>query len=479
MPKSDSPLPFFLAGKWLTSDDSVAIFSPWDSSRAGTIAIASPADLETAISKAVSVQDELSGTPRYRRAKWCADIARHISKTGEELAQLITRESGKPLQYARAEVARAVTTFTLASEEATRLSGEQVPLDIAAATQDAWGFTLRVPRGPVAAIAPFNYPLNLVAHKIAPAIASGCAVILKPAPQTPLTALKLAEIIAEVGMPEGSVSIMPMANETAEAMVRDDRVAVLSFTGSAPVGWHLKSISGRKSVLLELGGNAPAIVLDDADTEYAATKLSIAGFAAAGQVCIKAQRLLIHEAIYEDFIQKFLLKVKSIKSGNPHESDTIVGPVIDSKSADRIQAWVDEAITQGAKSLLEFHRDGNVISPVILTDTTQQMKVECDEVFGPVVVIKKIRGLDAAIDIANDSAFGLQAGVFTSNVNSIRETAQRLKFGGVIFNDSPMLRVDNFPYGGSRQSGLGREGVKYSMQEFTESRMIVVRFPGS
>jgi glyceraldehyde-3-phosphate dehydrogenase (NADP+) len=270
-----------------------------------------------------------------------------------------------------------------------------------------------------------------------------------------------------------------MANETAEAMVRDDRLAVLSFTGSAPVGWHLKSISGRKSVLLELGGNAPAIVLDDADTEYAATKLSIAGFAAAGQVCIKAQRLLIHEAIYEDFIQKFLSKVKSIKSGNPHEPDTIVGPVIDSKSADRIQAWVDEAITQGAKSLLEFHRDGNVISPVILTDTTHQMKVECDEVFGPVVVIKKIRGLDAAIDIANDSAFGLQAGVFTSNVNSIRETAQRLKFGGVIFNDSPMLRVDNFPYGGSRQSGLGREGVKYSMQEFTESRMIVVRFPGS
>lgn len=469
------PTPLFLAGEYVETTKTDEVLNPWDNQLVGLVCLAENDQLETATAAAVNAAAGFFRLPRHEKSKICRRVAAGIESAAEELAALITRESGKPIHYARGEVSRAVITFNLAADEALRFIGEALPLDISKAGEGLVGNGHRVPRGSVAAISPFNFPLNLVAHKIAPALAVGCPVILKPAPQTPLTALRLANILHDAGVPTGAVSVLPMSNETAERMVRDDRMGVLSFTGSAKVGWHLKSISGHKQVLLELGGNAPAIVHEDADLDDAAKKLATASFAAAGQVCIKAQRLLVHRAIYDEFQVKLLAETEKLGVGDPANPDTVVGPLIDEKSADRILEWVAEARAAGAKMLCGGTREGNVVWPILLEDTPPHLKCSNEEIFGPVTTLQPYDSIDEAITIANNTRYGLQAGIFTFDVRVIDRAAAGLEYGGIIINDSPMIRVDNFPYGGTKDSGLGREGVRYAMEEFTQWKVIIRR----
>lgn len=465
----------FIAGEWVTSPDTAEVKNPYSNEVTGRVCIARDEHLEQATAAAQGAVADFSRLPRHVKSDYCQKIADGIAENGEKLARLITAESGKPIQYARAEVTRAATTFTIASHEALRFAGEVVPLDISAASEKHSAVTQYVPSGPVAAISPFNFPLNLVAHKIAPAIAVGCTVVLKPAPQTPLTALYLARVMEGAGVPPGAVSVLPMEIATAEKMVRDERFGTLSFTGSAAVGWQLKAIAGRKKVLLELGGNAPAIVHEDADIAYAVERLVQSSFAAAGQVCIKSQRLLVHQGIGEKFAADFVQAARRVKCGDPTSDDTVVGPVIDEKSADRIEQWINEAVEGGAKVLLEGKRCGNTIAPTILTDVPPDARCRTEEIFGPVVIIDLYGNLPEAIARANSTKYGLQAAVFSHDVRVLEQCARDLEYGGVILNDSPMFRVDNFPYGGIKQSGLGREGVHYAMREYCDIKTVILR----
>jgi glyceraldehyde-3-phosphate dehydrogenase (NADP+) len=407
----------------------------------------------------------------------CRAIADRIQANAESIAQLITAESAKPLRFARAEVARAVSTFTLAAAEALRFpNGEILPLDVIASGEGYHGHFVRVPAGPVLGICPFNFPLNLVAHKVAPALAVGCPVVIKPAPQAPLTALYLGSFFLDAARETGSdprlLQVAPLSVQTAQYLAESPAFALLSFTGSAAVGWHLKSTCGQKRITLELGGNAPAIVHSDADLHHAVTRCTLGAFASAGQVCIKVQRILVHRPIYADFRTALLDRAATVAVGDPADPNTIVGPVIDARSADRITTWVDEAIAEGASSLLLRRREGNTIWPVILEHVPPQSRIACEEVFGPVVTLEPYDTFDQAIALANSSPYGLQAGVFTSSLQLAHQAATDLEFGGVIINDVPMFRVDNFPYGGVKSSGLGREGVRYAMEDMTELRMI-------
>lgn len=465
----------FVAGGWEASPETAEVKNPFNNEVIGRVSIARHEHLEQATAAAHGAVADFSRLPRHVKSDYCRKIADGITENADELARLITAESGKPIQYARAEVVRAVTTFTIASHEALRFAGEVVPLDIAAASEKHSAVTQYVPSGPVAAISPFNFPLNLVAHKIAPAIAVGCPIVLKPAPQTPLTALYLAKLIEQAKLPPGAVSVLSMEIPTAESMVRDERFGTLSFTGSAAVGWQLKEIAGRKKVLLELGGNAPAIMHEDADIGYAVERLVQSSFAAAGQVCIKSQRLLVHQGIGEKFVADFVRAAKAIKCGDPTSDDTVVGPVIDEKSAERIELWVSEAVTARAKVLLEGKRSGNIIAPTILTDVPPDARCRTEEVFGPVVIIDYYASVPEAIASANNTKYGLQAAVFSRDVRVLEQCARDLEYGGVILNDSPMFRVDNFPYGGIKQSGLGREGVRYAMREYCDIKTVISR----
>lgn len=465
----------FVAGHWIECGEQVPIRNPWNGETVANVSHATSKELEHATVAALDAATDFRLQPRHARSHLCRQIADGIAKQSDVFADLITRESGKPIQYARGEVQRAITTFTLASHEALTFAGEVLPLDISARTEKYRGASERVPLGIVAAISPFNFPLNLVAHKIAPALAVGCPVILKPAPQTPLTALLLAEIMEQADLPPGVLSVLPMANETAEQMVRDDRLRVLSFTGSARVGWYLKSISGRKKVLLELGGNAPAIVHEDTEISHAVDRLIPGSFAAAGQVCIKAQRLLIHSKIYDDFVHGFVSATRDVVAGDPANQETIVGPLIDDKSAERVMDWIDEAVAGGAKILCGGEREGAVVSPTVLADVAANSKCITEEIFGPVVVVQRYDDIDEAIQLANDTQYGLQAALFTFDSRIMEQVIRDLRYGGIIINDSPMVRVDNYPYGGSKNSGLGREGVRYAMMEYTEPKVVVMR----
>lgn len=439
--------------------------------------MASPILLERAIDAAAAVSREQFRLPRYKKSEQCQKVAEALAASKEEFAQLIVRESGKPLQYARGEVDRAVITFKLAASEAMTFVGEQLPLEISPAGEGLTGYTERVPMGPVAAIAPFNFPLNLVAHKIAPALAVGVPIILKPARQTPLTALRLAEVIHEAGVLPGSVSVMPMNDELAEALVKDDHLGVFSFTGSAKVGWFLKPRAGRKRVLLELGGNAPAIVHTDADFGWAVQRLSAAGFAAAGQVCIKAQRIYIQQSRYAEFRDKYVAAARELPVGDPSDPATVVGPLIDSAAADRVMQWVAEAADAGAKVLTGHTRKGNVVHPTVLEHVPPDHHCAREEIFGPVVLLQPYENVEEAIRLANASDYGLQAALFTFDTRMMDEMADGLDFGGVIINDSPMVRLDNYPYGGAKYSGIGREGVRYTMEEYTQPKAIIRRRP--
>jgi acyl-CoA reductase-like NAD-dependent aldehyde dehydrogenase len=452
------------------------VTSPFDGRRIGRIALATAADVEAAITAAQSAFVELRRWPRLERRDLLDRVSRTLARERRSLAALMTADSGKPVTQALAEVDRAVLTFSFAADEARRFGGELVPMDVDARARDMTGLVQRFPIGPIAAISPFNFPLNLAAHKVAPALAVGSAVVLKPPPQAPLTAFRLAEILAECGAPAGALNVLPMEVPLAEHLATDSRFALLSFTGSARVGWHLKSVAGRKRVLLELGGNAAAVVHQDAhDLEWVAERLATGAFAYAGQVCIKVQRILVHRAIWRRFARRFVEASADLAAGDPADPATVLGPMIDSAAAERVQAWVGEAESAGARVLLRGRRRGSVLRPTILTDVPPRLKVEREEVFGPVATLTPYRDWDRALARVNDTAYGLQAGVFTADLGRALHAFASLEVGGVIVNDYPTFRVDHYPYGGVKDSGLGREGVRYAMEEMSQPKMLVMR----
>lgn len=466
--------PFIIGGEHRTSAEKVEIRNPYNQEVIAAVNYASAHDAQEAIARAASAFEMTRQWPSYRRADVLRRVANELTERKEELAELITLEAGKPIRDARTEVARAIQTFTVASEEARRLGGELLPLDWLAGSENRWAVVRRFPIGPILGITPFNFPLNLVAHKVAPALASGNPIIIKPAPQTPLSALRLGEIVYEAGWPEGGLSVLPCSNDVAGLMLTDERIKKLSFTGSAAVGWVLKAQVPKKKVTLELGGNAAVIVHEDADLDWAAKRCVQGGFAYAGQTCISVQRIYAHEAVYEPFLERLLEGVRNLVVGNPRDEKTDVGPMISVAAAERAESWIREAVQAGAKVLIGGERSGAFLMPTVLTDVAPEMKVSCEEVFAPVVIVNRYADFDEAIRQVNSSRYGLQAGIFTRNVNRIFHAYQAIDVGGLIINDVPTYRADHMPYGGVKDSGFGREGVRSAIEEMTEPRVLVL-----
>ncbi|MEJ7747704.1 MAG: aldehyde dehydrogenase family protein, partial [Candidatus Limnocylindrales bacterium] len=443
------PQPIFLAGRWVESPNILEISNPADpSTPAGTTFTASEAQYEEAVEAAVAAFEVTRRLPAYERGRILREISAGIHDRREELGRLLATEAGKPIRDALVEVDRAVLTFRLGAEEAERMTGELIPLDLMPSSRDRVGITRRFPIGPIAAISPFNFPLNLAAHKLSPAIASGNSIVLKPPSKDPLTMLAVAEIVEAAGAPAGSVSILPMTRELGDRMVADDRFKLLTFTGSPSVGWRMKERAGKKKVVLELGGNAGVIIDRSADLDWAVKRTLVGAFAYAGQVCISVQRMFVHEAIWDAFMERFLAGVASLKVGDPLDPATDVGPMVDGDQASRTQRWVDEAIALGGTVLAGGRADGSFFPPTVLTDVPVAAQVCSNEAFAPLVVAFKFADLDEAIRRVNDSMFGLQTGVFTNDLAGAWRAFGELEVGGVIVNDIPTYRIDHMPYGG-------------------------------
>ncbi len=468
---------YFLDGKWMTSGERIDVRSPFDGAVVGSTFRASAADAEAAVKASVRAFQVTRKLPGFEKQRILRAISDGIRERLEEFAALIALEAGKPLKTARGEVDRGVFTFSVAAEESLRIGGEWLPLDWQSATADRAGIVRRFALGPILAITPFNFPLNLVAHKVAPAIAAGCTIVLKPAPQTPLTSLLLAEVIEKSGYTPGAFNVLPLANADSERLVADDRLKMLSFTGSVPVGWALKAKAGKKKVTLELGGNAAVIVHSDADVKTAAEKCVAGGFSYAGQSCISVQRIFVQRSIYPDFLARVLDGVRKLKVGNPSDESTDVGPMISEDAARRAETWIREAAAAGAKVEIGGTREGTVLAPTVLTGTGRDMKVSCQEVFAPVVNVEPYDEFGDAIRMVNDSPFGLQAAVFTNNTKLLFKAFDELEVGGVIADDMSSFRIDHMPYGGVKDSGIGREGLRYAIEEMTEPRILVLRLP--
>lgn len=466
--------PFIVGSEKKKSKIKKDIINPYTNEVIAVVNLAERSEVETSISVAQSAFQETKNLPSYKRAQILETTSNILSLRKEELARLMTSESGKPIMYSRTELDRAIFTFKYASEESKRIGGETIPLDIAAHSEKRFGIVKNFPIGPILAITPFNFPLNLVAHKVAPCIATGNSMVLKPAPQAPLLALILGEIVLEAGAPAGMVNILPTTNELAEEMVKDDRFKMLTFTGSANVGWYLKSIAGKKKVVLELGGNAAVIVDKTAELVQSAKRIALGAFGQAGQSCIKVQRIYIHEEVADLFTKNFIESTKSIKFGNPLGNDTVIGPLIDKAAADRVEMWIHEAIGGGAELLAGGKRKGLLIEPTILTNTQNDMKVVCEEIFGPVVTLHTFKNIKDAISEVNASRYGLQAGIFSNDLKNVLHAYENLEVGGVIVNDFPTYRIDHMPYGGIKDSGIGREGIRYAIEEMMEKKLLVV-----
>ena len=462
-----------IGGKWRVSSEEMEVLNPYNGEAVGVVYRATADDIEEATTTAVKAWETTRKLPLFKREEILRNISSGIEKRKEELARTICLEAGKPISLARMEVSRAVNTFRIGAEEAKRIGGELIPLDLLPRGQNRVSITRRYPLGPVIAISPFNFPLNLIAHKMAPCIASGNSMVLKPSSSTPLTALILAEIVLEAGFPPQGLSVLPCRPELAEKMVVDDRFKLLTFTGSSEVGWRLKGIAGKKRTLLELGGNAGVIIHRDADLDYAAERCVMGGFSYAGQICISVQRVYVQEEVYLSFKEKFLKRVKEIKVGDPRDETTLSGPVIDDGAANRIMEWIEEARNHGATLLTGGEREGRVIQPTVLSDVDPHLKISCQEVFGPVVLLATYKDFEEAVASVNDSIYGLQAGVFTKDVNSIFYAFDEIEVGGILINDVPTWRIDHMPYGGVKDSGMGREGLKYAIEEMTELRLLI------
>jgi len=448
--------------------------NPWDDREVGTVELADAKTVEQAVLAAQEGFRLSRKLSAYERADALEAVADGLQSERESLAQLITAETGKPIQFSRIEVDRAVFTFEVAAEEAKRIGGEVLPLDLASASAGRFGITRRFPLGIILCISPFNFPLNLVAHKVAPAMAAGNAFILKPAPQAPLTALRLGTIIAQSGYPRSAVNVLAATNEVASNLVADERIAMLSFTGSAQVGWHLKSISGRKKILLELGGNAGVIVDRDVPVAETARKNAFGAFVSAGQVCIKVQRIYIHEAIFEEYLREFVSAATEMKCGDPSDANTVVGPLIDDGAAKRMLEWISEAAAGGATVHCGGRREGKIIHPTVLTNAPGSCKAVTDEIFGPVATLHPFREFADAIAGVNGSRYGLQAGIFSNNFKHILASFNEIEVGAVVINDNPTYRIDHMPYGGMKQSGFGREGIRYAVEAMTEPKLMVI-----
>ncbi|MEE9442297.1 MAG: aldehyde dehydrogenase family protein [candidate division Zixibacteria bacterium] len=462
----------YLAGKWVSSKNKIRVESPYDDSHVGTVAAASEKDYTRAIDVARKAFETTRNLPCYVRERICQDIADGILKNKEKLARTMTMEMGKTIRDARAEVDRAANCFHVAAEEAKRVGGEIMDLDWVPGSEERIGLVRRFPVGVVAGISPFNFPLNLVAHKIAPAIASGCPIVLKPASKTPIAALMLAEIIDKTELPKGALSILPGSSRESSPLIKDPRVKVITFTGSSPVGWWIKDNSGDKRTVLELGGNAGVAVADDADVDFAVTRLIYGAFGQAGQSCISVQRIFVHEKVYNKFIRKFRAAIKKIRMGNPLNEKTDVGPMVDIESAKRTEKWINEAVAGGAKLLAGGKRRKRMMQPTLLGNVKMSMNVCSQEAFAPLAVVFKYRNFKTMINQVNNSEFGLQAGLFTQRIKDIFYAFKYIEAGGVIINDIPTYRVDHMPYGGVKKSGMGREGIKYGIEDMTEMKLL-------
>ena len=473
------PHPIYLAGRWVESDDLLQVANPADAANpAGSTFHATPEQYEEAVNAAVKAFEVTRTLPAYERGRALREISAGIKARREELGRLISLEAGKPIRDALIEVDRATLTFRLAAEEAERMVGEVIPLDLNVASKGRVGITRRFPAGPVAGISPFNFPLNLAAHKVAPAIAAGCSIVLKPPSKDPLTMLTVAEIIDGVGLPEGAVSILPMSRELGDRMVADERFKLLTFTGSPSVGWRMKERAGKKKVVLELGGNAGVIVDRTADLDWAVKRILVGAFTYSGQVCISVQRIYLHEEIREAFMEKFLAGVGQLRQGDPLDAATDIGPMVDEAAASRTQRWVDEAVELGAKVRAGGKANGTFFPPTVLENVPLTAQVCSNEAFAPVVVVFGFTDFADAIRQVNDSFFGLQTGVFTNDLANAWQGFGELEVGGVIVNDVPTYRIDHMPYGGVKDSGLGREGIRWAMDDMTEIRIMVLAQPG-
>ena len=462
-----------IGGEWVETGAWIEVRSPYSGEVVGRVAEGGAAEARTALDAAEAAMRE--PLPAHKRAEILVRVAGQLGRRHDEVAQTICAEAGKPMKAARVEASRAMSTFTFAAVEARKLAGEMVPMDASQAGAGKLGFTIRRPIGIVGAISPFNFPLNLVAHKVAPALAAGCATVLKPATQTPLSALLLAELLTEAGLPPGWLNVVVgPASEIGDVLVGDDRVKLITFTGSSGVGWGIAERAAKKRVKLELGNATPVIVGADADLDEAAQKLAANAFSFAGQSCISVQRIYVEGDAYDGFVERFVPRVEALRLGDPADEETDVGPVIDEASRDRVLEWIDEARGLGAEVLSGGDVVDGLIGPTVIAQAPPQAKVSCEEVFGPVVTVSRVESLDEAIELANSTRYGLQAGIFTRDVKAALRAANELEFGGVTVNEAPTFRADQMPYGGVKDSGNTREGPAWAVREMTEERLVVL-----
>jgi acyl-CoA reductase-like NAD-dependent aldehyde dehydrogenase len=465
---------FLLDGHWIAQGELHEIRAPYDGEVVGTVVYGTRKHAEAAVAAAVKAFETTRRLPAYERQRVLRFVAEALVARKDEFTTLLAREAGKPLKQARGEVERAIATFSIAAEESTRINGEVLPLDTAPAATGRWGIVKRFPLGPISAITPFNFPLNLVAHKLAPAIACGCTVVLKPPPQDPLSALMLAELVQQAGWPDGALNVLNLSNEDAAPLITDERIKLLSFTGSTAAGWELKKKAGKKRVVLELGGNAGCIVHGDADLKHAADRCATGGFGYAGQTCISVQRIFVERKAMAEFTGHLVAAARALKTGDPLDASTDIGPMIREADAVRAVEWIEEAVAGGARLLCGGQRHGSFVQPTVLTGSKPGMRVNCLEVFAPVVTVEPYEDFNDALRRVNDSPWGLQAGLFARDARLIFRAFEELQVGGVIAGDIPTWRMDQMPYGGVKDSGLGREGLRYAIEEMTERKLLVM-----
>jgi acyl-CoA reductase-like NAD-dependent aldehyde dehydrogenase len=469
--------PYYLANDARMPNTDLAVTDKFSGEVATRVALADAAAIDEAIGAAAAAQPAMERMPPYERQDVLNHCVEQFRARHEELSVALCIEAGKPIKDARGEVTRLIDTFRVAAEESVRISGEVLNLEISARARGYRGMTRRVPIGPCSFISPFNFPLNLAAHKVAPAIAAGCTFVLKPASRTPIGAIVIGEVLAETNLPKGAFSILPCSRDGADLFTTDERLKLLSFTGSPDVGWDLKARAGKKAVVLELGGNAACIVDEDADLSDAVQRIVFGAFYQSGQSCISVQRIIVHQTRYDEFKQQFCDQVSRLPMGNPRDEETFIGPMIDEKEARRLEGWIDEASQRGANVLCGGQREGAMLQATVLENVPKDCALYNQEAFGPVAILEPFEHFDAALDAVNDSVFGLQAGIFTRDLYKAQKAWDRLHVGGVVIGDVPSWRVDNMPYGGVKDSGLGREGIRYAIEDMTELRLLVIRDP--
>ena len=470
--------PYYLAGKPVAANTDLVVTNKYTSQPVARVAKADRATVTQAITAAAEAFQQTRQMPSHQRQAVLNHLVRRVEERHEELAHALAVEVGKPIKDSRGEVTRLIDTCRIAAEEAVRIGGEWLPLDISPRAENYQALVRRFPIGPCAFITPFNFPLNLAAHKIGPAIAVGCPWVLKPASATPISSLLLGEILTETDLPPGAFSILPCSALEVDPLVTDERIKKLSFTGSPEIGWMLRERAGRKRVTLELGGNAACIVDRGSDLDYAADRITIGAFYQSGQSCISVQRVVAHHEVYDSLVEKLVERARRLKLGDPLEEDTFLGPLISLEDAERVESWINEAVAAGAKLLCGGRRDGPCLEATYLADVDPRQKISCVEAFGPVATVQPFDEFAEAVEIANDSEFGLQCGVFTPNLDHAFYAYEELEVGGVVVNDIPSMRVDSMPYGGVKNSGLGREGIKYTIEEMTERKLLVLNQAG-